>query len=390
MARSKQGSIVERGKGNKKRIYARIRWTEWDGGKKMKREKFAPVKTRSEGREKIKQMLRELEETGPEIFDGERMTFAQLAARYEKQFLIPAEYAGEQKIAGMRNIKTPKNQLRACKDYFDQRLIRDIDYDDLVTFKRRRSTRVTKRGKTPALATVHRELERLHAVFEYAVRKKWLKQNPFDAGDPLINKADEPLRERMPTAEEAAAIIAQCVGKRAHLRPILTCIRDTGMRPSEMWRAVVADVDFAAHTLTVRAKNSKTGRKRIVGLSAELETELKQLIALGCLQPGDPLFGIKDNVRKSYASACQAAGVSGVTLYSWRHYFTTDTQRAGVSPQIAMKTTGHTEAKTFRRYLIINEDIAHQTASSVEEYRRARTSSDAKGEREGNQEQKEA
>jgi integrase len=363
---------------------------EWDGGKKVRREKFSRVRTRSEGREKIKEMLRDLEYTGAQIFDGDKMTFAQLADRYETQFLIPAEYAGEQKVAGLRNVKTPKHQLRACKEYFDQRLIRDIDYDDLVTFKRRRSGRITKRGKSPALATVHRELERLHAVFEFAVRKKWLKQNPFDAGDPLINKADEPLRERMPTAEEAAAIIAQCTGGRAHLRPILMCIRDTGMRPSEMWRALVEDADFATHTLTVKAKNSKTGRKRIVGLSADLEAELKQLIEGNCLRPSDALFGIKDNVRKSYASACRAAGVSGVTLYSWRHYFTTDTQRAGVSPQIAMKTTGHTEAKTFRRYLIINEDIAQQTAASVEQYRRARSQQESKGEPEGTQEQKEA
>ena len=37
MARSKQGSIIERGKGAKKRIYARIRWTERVDGVMTKR-----------------------------------------------------------------------------------------------------------------------------------------------------------------------------------------------------------------------------------------------------------------------------------------------------------------------------------------------------------------
>ena len=68
-------------------------------------------------------------------------------------------------VARVRNTRSPLVQLRACLEYLGDRLVRSIEYDDLIEFKRRRSARITTRGRPPALATVHRELERLHAVF---------------------------------------------------------------------------------------------------------------------------------------------------------------------------------------------------------------------------------
>lgn len=374
MARSRQGSIVKK----KSRLYARIRWQEWEGGRKVQREKYAAVRTITEGREKIKQMLRELEEDGAAVFDADRLTFVQLATRYRDQHIFPAEYAGDHKIAGMRNTKSPMIQLRACLEHFGDRLVRSIEYEHLVEFKRRRSARITARGRPPALATVHRELERLHAVFEYAVRKKWLRRNPFDYGPPLINKSAEAIRERIPTEEEAAAILDQCTGPRAHLRLILMMIRDTGIRPSEMFRARVSDLDFEARTLLIGERNSKTNRRRYVGLTSELITELGRHIMQNHLQPDMPLIGITDNFRRSYRTACRLAGVEGVTPYAWRHLFGTDLHRAKIPPAFAMKVMGHSEEKTHRRYVNADQAIAAQTAAELEEYRQSKRGTDGR------------
>lgn len=384
MGRSKQGSVVKRGK----KLYARIRWQEWENGKRVTREKYAPVRTITEGRAKAKQLLRELEEDGAAVFDADRLSFIALATRYKETYIIPAEYAGEQKIAGMRNTASPAVQLKACTDHFGDRLVKDLDYDDLVDFKRKRSTRITRRGRPPALATVHRELERLHAVFEFAVRKKWLSRNPFDYGDPLIHKSSENVRERIPTIEEAELILAQCTGVRAHLREILMTIRDTGLRPSEMFRAQVLDLDFTAHTLEVRQKNSKTGKRRYVGLTPELDQALRLMIERNNLQPDNLIFGITNNVKKSYASACRAAGVEGVTLYAWRHLFGTDLQRANIPVPFAMKVMGHSEEKTYRRYVNLDQVIAAQTAATLDAYRRTRErEEESKGEKDGEEKQ---
>lgn len=368
MARSKQGAVVRRGK----LLYARIRWQEWEDGKRVQREKLERVRTITEGRERCKQLLRELEEDGTAVLDADRLTFAQLGARYREKHIFPAEYAGDHKIAGMRNTASPLVQLQACLDYFGDRLVKTIDYEDLIDFKRRRSARTTKRGRPPALATVHRELERLHALFQYAVRKKWLRRNPFDFGPPLINKSAEAIRERIPSAEEAGAILDQCTGPRAHLRIILMMIRDTGIRPSELFRARVQDLDFEARTLEITTRSSKTNRRRYVGLTSELQAELRRHIAQNYLSPGDLILGITNNVKRSYATACRLAGVAGVTLYAWRHLFGTDLQRAKVPVPFAMKVMGHTEEKTHRRYINADQAIAAQTAAELETYRQGR------------------
>lgn len=114
MARSKQGSIVQRGK----RLYARIRWIELADGQKVTREKFKRVTTRTEGRAAITQMLRELEDHGPQIFDGAQLTFRALAALYASAKLTDAEYSGDTKIAGLRSPKTAQAQLAPLIAYF--------------------------------------------------------------------------------------------------------------------------------------------------------------------------------------------------------------------------------------------------------------------------------
>jgi len=369
MARSKQGSIVRRGK----RLYARIRWTEWDGGQRVKREKFVRVRTISEGREKIRQLLHEMDKDGTRIFDADRLTFEALGAAYAREVIQPAEYTGNQKVAGLRNTKSPTNQLKACVEFFGQRLVKSIDYGDLVYFKRRRSMRVTRRGAQPSIVTVHRELERLRAVFRFAIRKRWLRHSPFEFGPPLINKADEPIRERIPNEQEVEAILAQCRGKREHLRAILITMRDTGMRPSELFRVKVEDVYFDTLTIEVRVENSKTGRRRYTGLTPDVAAELLELIERNYLEPGDLLFGIRDNVRRAYSTACRLAGVQGVNLYAWRHLCATEMMRAGVPQTFAMKTMGHSEEKTFRRYVTVDQDIASQTAAALHEYRKQKS-----------------
>lgn len=372
MGRSKQGAIVRRGR----RLYARIRWTENVDGQSIHRERLARVRTISEGRERIRQMLRDLEDLGPVTFDAERMTFRDLAEIYAAEVLQPAIYAGDRKIAGLRNLASPRAQLAACLEYFGPRLIRSIGYADLLAFKRARAERITRRGGRPSIVTINRELERLHAVLEFARRRQWIARNPFDGGAPLINKVDEPIRETIPTAHEVRAILAQCKGPRAHLRGILLCIRDTGMRPAEMFRLRAGSVDLAAGTIEVLAQNSKTGRRRLVGISEDLRAELAAIIEAGDLGPEDLLFGIRSNVRRSYATACRLAGVSGITLYAWRHLCATDLVRAGVPDALAMKMLGHSEAKTFRRYVTVEASAARETAGALEEYRKK-----SKGER---------
>jgi integrase len=387
MGSSKQGSVVERGKkGQKKRLYARIRWTEKVGGRAVQHEEFARVRTKSEGREKAKQMLRELEDHGPQIFTGKTMLFSNLADKYEEAKIVEAEYRGDVKIRGMRSPKSAKAQLKTLTAFFGDTPVGMIDYDMVLSFKEDRLRRKTKRGKPPKEATVNRELERLRAVFNFAKRKRLVKDTPFEYGEPLISKANEMRRDRLPTDDEEARLLAHCTGRREHMRWILIGLSDTGMRPSELFRLQWKDVDLAAGVVLLRKENTKTMQPRWIGITERLRAELRKLWDRSPQHPDYLVFGIKDNVRKSFESLCVDAKINGLQLRDFRNKTSTDYQLAGVPDALAMKGTGHTQRRTYEGYVKVDQQIARMLAQTLEEFRLARQKEQqekARGERGG-------
>src|SRR5437762_1424962 len=82
--------------------------------------------------------------------------------------------------------------------------------------------------------TVNRELGVLRRVLNVALANGWIHRSPFTMGKSLISVGDEKPRERILTLEEEARLLAACEGPRAHLRAILICALDTGMRRGEL------------------------------------------------------------------------------------------------------------------------------------------------------------
>src|SRR5262245_24830500 len=190
--------------------YIRL-WYQDAGGEWKAKERR--VSTVEDAIRLISQTKRDLGLRGPEAFDGERMTFAELL----DQFLID-------------NPKTPKWYSDPLREYFSSRRIITITHSDIKRFKTAREA-VPKKGteddpQPRSQATVNRELEHLRAVLLYALRHHWLAKNPFAEGEqPLISKAAERSRDRVPTPEEEAKIMAWCVDEREHLRAILIAAR---------------------------------------------------------------------------------------------------------------------------------------------------------------------
>jgi integrase len=78
------------------------------------------------------------------------------------------------------------------------------------------------------------------------------------SGDPLISVADERKRERIIIRDEELRLLDACDNRyRSHLRPILICALDTGMRRGEILSLKWSDVDFDERVLTIRAFNTR-------------------------------------------------------------------------------------------------------------------------------------
>jgi integrase len=358
MGRSKTGTVIWR----EGIPYARIQWCEQSGKRRQKERK---AENKSHADRLIKQLLRELEDHGKESLDADRMTFAQLAHHYENNHAIPAKYVDDQKVEGLRSLTNVKSILRTLKAYFGKKRLRSITYGDLMRFKSERLNTPTIHGNTRSVTTVHRDLAVLRNMLNVAYREGWVLKNPFNSGPPLINTSYEKKRERILTFEEEDRLIAACSGKREHIRPIVICGLETGMRSGEIIKLVWADIDFERKLINVKAFNTKTGQQRWIALTPRLDAELLTVYERSTKSSTDLVFGIADNFKKAFMSARKVAGLPDVRFHDLRHTFASRAVKQHIPIATVGKTLGHTQPRTTWRYINNDVETAREVADAM-------------------------
>lgn len=362
MAQERSGGIVERNG----KVYARV--TYKDEHDKWKA-KWKLAKNRTEAKEINRQMIRELDDHGARTMDAARMTFAELADFYSKNYVKPAEYVDGRKISGLRSHVTRRGHVAALRAYFGGRRLRDITPADLERFKSARLSTPTRAGKQRSIASANRELSVMRRMLSLAKQNKWLLENPFALADSIISHADERTRERILTREEEASLLAACEHpRRRHLRPIIICAIDTGMRRGEIlalrWRDVSLDDDI----ITVAEFHTKTMRERHVSMTARLRAELERLRAHAPDSPDARVFGELTKVNRSFNSARRAAGLDGLRFHDLRHTAATRLVQGHAPLQEVGRILGHTQPATTYRYVNANVETARRAAAILDAF----------------------
>jgi integrase len=80
------------------------------------------------------------------------------------------------------------------------------------------------------------------------------------------------------------------------------------------------------------------------------------------------VFGIKDNFKKSFASALANASIEGLRFHDLRHTAITRMIQAGLSPMEIMKVSGHSQMTTFARYVNPNTNAVQRIADTLSTY----------------------
>jgi integrase len=107
---------------------------------------------------------------------------------------------------------------------FGEWRVADVTVDALDRFKEVRTAR--------GVAAANRDLSLLRAVFNWAIRKKHIKESPFKLGtETVVTLSEEHPRSRRLHDGEEEALLAVCS---PHLRAIVTAAIDTGMRRGEI------------------------------------------------------------------------------------------------------------------------------------------------------------
>jgi integrase len=314
-------------------------------------------------------LVREIEQTNGRSL-GERRTFSQLADQYIETYAVAPRYLGDRKVSGMRDWRNVRRQVERLRSHFGKAPVRNVTYGSVRAFRQELLTEPTKNGHQRSIATANRILSLLRRMLNVAKREGWITKNPFHDGETLISVADENHRTRILTIEEERRLLAECVGRRSHLRAVLVAALDTGMRLGEIKTLVWSDVDFENGILVVRALNSKTLRARQVPMTLRLRRELDKL-AKKC-PTSDSVFGIRDNVRSSFETATKRAGVAGLRFHDLRH---TAATRLAERLQIVEvgRVLGHRSPVTTYRYVNTSTDTLRRAAEILNQYDDAAT-----------------
>lgn len=320
---------------------------------------------------------------------GAGMTFAELADFYQKTYLVPAQYVDGRKVAGRRSLEGVVAQVKSCRAWFGERLLRSITYGDLVRFRADRFNAPCQHsGKQRALSTVNRELTMLKHILNIGIQEDWLAKNPFNMGPPLICLANETKRKVITSKEQEALLLKMCDAHltfsykrfrrhitardngiaRRRLRALIIAAIDTGMRRGELLKLEWQDVDLAGGIINILAFNTKTLRERQVSITSRLAAELRRLSSQARKDPKALVFGLISNFRKSWLTIVKLAGLSGLHFHDLRHTHASRLDGLGFSlPKIGTQL-GHTQVSTTLRYINQNLDDVAEVAKALDAF----------------------
>jgi integrase len=331
------------------------------------------AKSKTEAEIKLKALLRQIDDEGSKVVDFNLMTFNHLSDYYEQHYLKPAEYVNGQKIFGLRDVARPKEFLKHFKAFFGKKKLREITYGDLLIYRERRFKVHTQYNRQRTMASWNREAAVLRRIFNIACQQGWILKNPFHCGDPLIIVSAERRREKILTVTEEARLLEACNSHpyRSHLKALLIFLIDTGCRKGEALKLRWRSVCFDSGVISIEATTTKTLRSRQVVMTDRLYGELAALYESSIKDADANVFSITNNVRKSFASVCNVAGIKhggidGLTLHNLRHTAATRLVQSGMNPQLAGRLLGHSQPQTTYRYLSADIETARQAARILE------------------------
>lgn len=147
----------------------------------------------------------------------------------------------------------------------------------------------------------------------------------------------------------------------------------TGARKTEVLGLRWSEVDFQRKMLVLPPERTKaggkTGERRVILsppaleiLSARKSDEAKPVDFVFPAAWGD---GHSVGIRRAFAKACKAAGLSEVRVHDLRHSFASFAIADGASLFLVGKLLGHASARTTERYAHLSGDPLHDAVAAV-------------------------
>lgn len=246
--------------------------------------------------------------------------------------------------------KHKKYLISAVRNKFAHLSVSDFPALTLDQYKTKLQT------ENKSVATVNRYLALIHTMFTKAVEWGFCDEETCKRIHNVKLLKGEKKRVRFLTEQEAKRLVLRCP---AHLKPIVMLALHTGMRKSEILSLTWGQVNF--DTGFIHLPETKNLESRNVPINA---TASKVLKAIPQNTVSDRVFfyqgeAIQD-VRKSFTTACTAAGLTDFHFHDLRHTFASWLVMKGIPILTVMKLLGHKSLKMTQRYAHLAPDHISQ------------------------------
>jgi len=161
----------------------------------------------------------------------------------------------------------------------------------------------------------------------------------------------------MLTLLEEASLIAACDHLRRHLKPLIAFAVETGLRARRNSNALLVKRRSGEALHQSRIAEFQDAEVPFGTFVARALETLAQLWQNSRRSQSAFVFGPSD-FKRAFNGACAEAGLSDVHFHDLRHTAITRMLEKGISPPLVMKISGHSQQKTFLRYV-------NQTESSI-------------------------
>jgi integrase len=276
---------------------------------------------------------------------GERMTFGELCEEFSRS---------HSSTLSVRSQENHQIFLKNLRGYFGDRKLTEIDERAVVEYRdhRRRQPSRWNPKRTVKGATVNRELACLHCVFQFALKRKYVGENPT-AGVRHFDERRERPSKRMLTVEEEHRILEAAP---PYLRVAIVLLVQTGGRTYSEGLSLRWDQVDLVHSVIHLTGGLKTADSAqpipLSRLACDVLKEWKKAQNSDSMylfpsprSPGKPIR----KVKRAWRTALKNANVPYFPIYNLRHVFCT--RLSWVAPDaVVQRAMRHSSPETKRHY----------------------------------------
>lgn len=282
-------------------------------------------------REKVLSHARNLDEAMVElnaIYDDVFRRKHNIAPK--KKMIRLSEFVAENKVNNRKN----RNALK----YFGASWLEEITELDVKAYVRKREE------ADAANNSINNELIILRSTLKSAKRGHYAIDEEIKWGNCL--KKQE-FRDRLLSGEEEECLMAELA---EHLKPIVTCASNTGMRRGEIlslkWKNIVGG------QIILEAKNTKTKKQRRIPINSTLQQVFEILKRRNGSEYVFTYAGgrIRD-VQGGFSKACKRADIEDFHFHDLRRTFGTRLMRNGIGIYTISQLLGHASVEMTQRYI---------------------------------------